>query len=161
MKQLTSSEKCVIHRPVKTEIQVKSCSLFYAGIAQFGQSGGLIRLVPRVQILLPVPNVLIVQWIEHGPSKSVIQVQSLVGTPFMIYPTTVVRYIDTAGAKLPVMPWHRLKYECASFLSSQLSWIEHRPSKASVLGSTPRGDTIKIGEYAIWVFGRAVKCGGL
>lgn len=24
-------------------------------------------------------------------------------------------YIDTAGAKLPVMPWHRLNYECASF----------------------------------------------
>ena len=81
MKQLTSSEKCVIHRPVKTEIQVKSCSLFYAGIAQSGQSRGLIRLVSRVQILLPVPNVLIVQWIEHGPSKSVIQVRSLVGTP--------------------------------------------------------------------------------
>lgn len=84
MKQLTSSEKCVIHRPVKTEIQVKSCSLFYAGIAQFGQSRGLIRLVSRVQILLPVPNVLIVQRIEHGPSKSAIQVRSLVGTPLKL-----------------------------------------------------------------------------
>ena len=27
-------------------------------------------------------------------------------------------------------------------MSSQLSWIEHRPSKASVLGSNPREDTI-------------------
>lgn len=42
-------------------------------------------------------------------------VRILQWAPFMIYPTIVVRYIDTAGAKLPVMPWHRLKYECASF----------------------------------------------
>ena len=38
-----------------------------------------------------------------------------------------------------------------AFLSPELSWIEHRPSKASVLGSTPRGDTIK------WVDSEEVK----
>ena len=50
----------------------------------------------------------------------------------MIYPTTVVRYIDTAGAKLPVMPWHRLKYECASFFVLIVQWIEHGPSKSMI-----------------------------
>ena len=44
----------------------------------------------------------------------------------MIYDIARCMYIDTAGAKLPVMPWHRLNYECASFYRNVAQFgLEH------------------------------------
>ena len=63
----------------------------------------------------------------------------------MIYPTTVVRYIDTAGAKLPVMPWHRLNYECASFSEHGLVWFRTLGlGPRNFGGSSPPAPTILI-----------------
>ena len=68
--------------------------------------------------------------------SDMLQFESRSGSHFIIYPTLVVRYIGTAGTKLPVMPLCRLN------MNARIQWRFSSVGQSTCL--TSRGSQVRV-----------------